>query len=264
MSSLRISFMLAALLIIVLTSPATSQEELSLDQILERAYQTETVGEEQIEDYVCQATFMMREPQKDGTAKTVLIEDKTVYFKSPDREREMFHAVTKDGKVLSPEEVAEHQRKADEQAAKEAKKDDDKSASFSFSAKSPWSPEEKPNYNFELLPPETIRGIPTHVVRVKPKKRSEHLIDGRAWLHQGLFKVIKMDFQPSKNPKFVKKAHMIMDFDEVQPEIWLPVEMKIDASGGILFFKKSFQMHQTWRDYQINVGLSDSLFVGKD
>jgi len=242
MSWLRISAALATSLIIVLTIPATSQQELSLDQILERAYQRQTAGQEQIKDYVCQATFVMREAQKDGTAKTIFIEDKMVYFKSPDKEREIYHAITKEGKVLSPEEVAEHQRKADEQAG---------------------SPEERQNYNFELLPPDTIRGIPTHVVRVKPKRRSKHLIDGKAWLHQGLFEVIKMDFQPAKKPKFVKKAHMIMDFDEVQPEVWLPVEMKIDARGGFLFFKKSFQMHQTWRDYQINVGLPDSLFCGR-
>ena len=263
MSWLRNSALLATSLIIVLTIPATSQQELSLDQILERAYQRQTAGQEQIKDYVCQATFVMREAQKDGTAKTIFIEDKMVYFKSPDKEREIYHAITKEGKVLSPEEVAEHQRKADEQAAKKTEKEDDKSASFSFSAKSPWSPEERQNYNFELLPPDTIRGIPTHVVRVKPKRRSKHLIDGKAWLHQGLFEVIKMDFQPAKKPKFVKKAHMIMDFDEVQPEVWLPVEMKIDARGGFLFFKKSFQMHQTWRDYQINVGLPDSLFCGR-
>ena len=35
----------------------------------------------------------------------------------------------------------------------------------------------------------------------------------------------------------------------------------MDVTGGFLFIKKSFQMHQTWRDYRVNTGLPDSLFL---
>ena len=86
-------------------------------------------------------------------------------------------------------------------------------------------------------------------------------MDGRLWLHGDLYEVIKLDFRPAKNPKFVKKIDMTLDFSEVQPDTWLPKEMKIDAQAGFLFFKKSFQVHQIWRDYEINVGLADSIFV---
>ena len=143
MSWLRISFTLVTLLIMVLTIPVASQEELTPDQILERAYQTEVAGEEQIKDYVCQATFMMREPQKDGTAKTLAIVEKTIYRKRPDKRMEKYNAVTEEGKVLSPMEVAEYQKK--------------EKSSMTMRSRSFLDPEERGNYSFELLPPDTIR-----------------------------------------------------------------------------------------------------------
>jgi hypothetical protein len=57
---------------------------------------------------------------------------------------------------------------------------------------------------------------------------------------------------------------MILDFSPVAGGFWLPAELKLDAAGGLLFIKKSFQMHQTWREYQVNVGVADSLFDFSD
>jgi hypothetical protein len=87
---------------------------------------------------------------------------------------------------------------------------------------------------------------------------------GTAWFHGDRFEVLRLQFQPAKNPRFVKKARVTLDFGQVQPGYWLPVEMKMDVSGGFLFIKKSFQMHQTWREYRINSGLPDSLFLPTD
>jgi len=251
------------------TGPADGLENMAIEEILDRAQGTNETSEDSIADYACQSTFVMREPQKDGTAKTVLIEDKTVYFRSPDREREVFRSVTKEGQVLSPEKLVEHQDKADEEIHKQSRDEDtpDTDASdqgegtLSFGGDSPWAPEQRELYRFELLPPDTIRGIPAYAVKITPREKKENLLDGIAWFHGDLFEVLKLEFQPAKNPRFVKKAHVILDFDEVQPGHWLPVEMKMDVCGGFLFIKKSFQMHQTWRDYQVNVGLPDSLFL---
>lgn len=57
---------------------------------------------------------------------------------------------------------------------------------------------------------------------------------------------------------------MIMDFDEVQPGFWLPTELKIDVHAGFLLIRKHFHIHEIRRDYQINVGLADSIFVKEE
>ena len=237
------------LLILVLTGSAAPQKNLSLDQILERAYQREVAFKELLKDYICQVTAITREPQKDGPAKTLSIVEKTVYRQLPDKRVEKYNAITEEGKVLSPEKVAEYQKKE--------KKTMSMRGSF-------LDPEERPNYTYELMPPDTIRGIPSYVLRIKPKKKSKDLIDGKVWLHQENFEVVKLDFQPAKNPKYVKEIHMIIDFNEVQPGFWLLTELKIDARAGFLFFKKHFHHHETWHDYQINVDLPDSIFVEEE
>jgi len=258
----------------ILPEPATGLEEIDLEEtdleeILDRVHLANEASQDSLTDYVCQSTFVMLEPQKDGTAKTVLIQDKTIYSRPPDQEREIFHSVTKKGQVLSPEELAEYQEKADREARQQGQDEDEEDRESSdkneghlaFSASAPWDPEERDHYRFELLPPDTVRAIPAYVVKITPQEKEENLVDGTAWFHRDRFEVLRLEFQPAKNPRFVKKARVILDFGEVHPGYWLPVEMKMDVTGGFLFIKKSFQMHQTWRDYQVNTGLPDSLFL---
>jgi hypothetical protein len=264
--------MILPLLIIAILAgpgPAGGLEEIGLEELLDRVHLSNSIAQDSLTDYVCQSTFIMREPEKGGIAKTVLIQDKTVYFRSPDQEREVFRSVTKKGEVLSPEDLAEYQEKADEEARRAAGDEDasgesssgKKEGTLSFSASAPWDPEERERYTFELLSPDTVRSVPAYAVRVIPREKEEDLVAGTAWFHGDLFEVLRVEFRPAKNPRFVKKVRVTVDFGEVRPGYWLPAEMKMDVTGGFLFIKKSFQMHQTWRDYQINPGLPDSLFL---
>ncbi len=242
-------FLLTGLLILILAGSSGSQEDLSPDQILDRAYQREKAVQDQLQDYFCQATTITREPQKDGSAKTLTIVEKTIYRKLPDKRLEKYNAVTEEGQELSTEEVAEFQKKQQE--------------SMSGGGDSFLEPEQRARYTFELMPPDTISQQLCYVLRIKPQEESGDLIDGQAWFSQENFEVIKMRFRPAKNPKFVKSLSLTIDFAEVQPGLWLPREMKIDVKAGFLFIKKHFQVHEIRRDYQINVNLPDSLFVAE-
>jgi len=227
----------------------TTGEELSLDQILDRAYQREEAFHEHLKDYICQVTSIVREPQKDGIAKTLSIVEKTVYRKLPDKRLEKYNAIIKEGLELSPQEVAERQKNHQTITLGRGR---------SF-----FGPEGRANYTYELMPPDTIRGVPAHVLRIKPNKKEKDLVDGKLWLHQDNFEVLRLHFRPAKNPRFVKSATAIFEFDEVQPGLWLPSKVNIDARAGFLFINKNRTVDETWRDYQINVGLSDSLFAEK-
>jgi len=239
-----------ALLPLIPAAHAFAWENLSVAQIVERAHQREKTSQELIRDYVCQATSTIREPQKDGTSKTLSIEEKTIYRKFPDQRMVKYTAVTEDGKVLTPEEVAEYQKK--------------QGSSMSMQSNSFLGPDERANYTYELMPPDTVKGVPSYVLRFKPKKKAKNLLDGTAWLHQDNFEIIKLTFRLAKNPKFVKELNISFDFDEVQPGCWLPVELKFNVHAGFLLFKKHFHIHEVRRDYQINRGLPDSLFVEEE
>jgi len=247
MRSTDLGFMLMSLLILALAGSVTPQEDLFINQILDRAYKREAASEAYLKDYICQANSTVREPQKDGTAKTLAIEEKTIYRKFPDKRMEKYNTVTEEGKVLTPEEVAEYQKNQRGQTSMQG-------GSF-------FDPKVRANYTYELMSPDTVKGLPSYVLRIKPKKKSKDLIDGKAWLHRDNFEVVKLEFRPAKNPKFVKELNMIINFSEVQPEFWLPTELKIDVRAGFLLIKKHFHMHEIRRDYQINIGLPDSIFA---
>ena len=189
-------------------------EEIGLEEILNQAHLANEASEDSLADYVCQSTFIMREPQKDGTAKTALIQDKTIYFRPPDQEREIFRSVTKKDQVLSPEELAEYQEKADQEARRQDQDEDaadgdssqKKEGTLAFSASAPWAPEERDHYTFELLEPDTVRGIPAYAVKVTPHEEKENLVDGTAWFHGDLFEVLRLEFQPGQESPFREKS----------------------------------------------------------
>jgi outer membrane lipoprotein-sorting protein len=247
MHSVLSNLAVAALSILVLVPWSSAQEDLSLADILERAYQKEKAFKENLTDYICQATTILQEPQKDGTAKTLSIVEKTVFRKLPDKRIEKYNTITKKGKELTPEEIAQTQK-------------NQKTISLGR-GRSFFGPEERSYYTYELMPPDTVRGYPTYVLRIKPKSQEMDLVDGKIWLHKDSFEVVRLHLQPAKTPRFVKKATVIFEFDEIQPGFWLPFEIIIEAQAGFLFIKKDRRIHETWRDYQINVGLTDSLFV---
>jgi len=170
MRSLFWDFTLNALLMFTLVGLAVSQEALSVDQILELAYQREVASEEQLVDYICQANSTVREPQKDGTAKTLAIEEKTIYRKLPDKRMEKYNAVTEEGKVLTHEEVAEYQK--------------NQRGKISMQGGSFFDPKVRANYTYELMLPDTVGGLPSYVLRIKPKKDSKDLIEGTQHDHQ--------------------------------------------------------------------------------
>lgn len=247
MHSVLSNLAVAALSILVLVPWTSAQEDLSLAEILEGAYQKEKAFKENLTDYICQATTILQEPQKDGTAKTLSIVEKTVFRKLPDKRIEKYNTITKKGKELTPEEIAQTQK-------------NQKTISLGR-GRSFFGPEERSYYTYELMPPDTVRGYPTHVLRIKSNSQEMDLEDGKIWLHKDSFEVVRLHFRPAKNPRFVKKATVIFEFDEIQPGFWLPFEIIIEAQAGFLFIKKDRRIHETWRDYQINVGLPDSLFV---
>jgi hypothetical protein len=233
--------------LLVRPAGAVAPAAVTLDQILRGAAAAEQTFHDKLQDYTCWATTTFSEPCENGPPRTIRVIEKTVYRKLPDLRREMYRSVTEDGKVLSPREVAEHEKK--------------QKWSRSTGSRRFFLPEQRHKYSYELLPPDTVRGVPVHTIRLTARHREEDLFNGTVWLHQENFEVVKLDIRPARYPRFVKDIHIVIQFDEVHPDYWLPVEIDIRARGGFLFIKKRFIVHEDWYDHRINPGLADSLFL---
>ena len=238
-------------LLTLLTSPqAIPLEDLTLEQVLERANQAESAFHDRLKDYICRVTTTVNEPKKNGPPKILRVEEKTIYRKLPDKRLEKLHAVQKKEKALSPEELAEYAKKP--------------RRSISSFGRSFFSSQRQTHYSYRLLAPDTVRGIPAHVLQLSPAEKHRSLIDGQIWLHGESFDPLKLDCRPAKNPKYIKELHIVMEFAEAAPAIWLPAEVNGEGRAGFLFINKDFIIHERWSDYQINVGLDDSLFSQDD
>jgi hypothetical protein len=229
---------------------AGAQETPTLDQILRGAHQAELAFEKKLQDYVCRATTTVSEPQGDGTLKISRVVEKTIYRKLPDLRREQCHSVVEGDRVLSPQEVAEYEKN---------QKWDKSTSNRRF-----FSPEQRQKYIYQLLPPDTVRGIPTYVIQLMAQEKERDLVNGTVWLHRENFEIIQLDFRPALNPRFAKEIHMVIQLDEVQPGYWLPSQLDIQARGGFLFIKKQFVVHEDWYQFDINPGLPDSLFAHQE
>jgi len=235
-------------ILMILLTPwqAFPLENLTLEQILERASLAERDFHDRLKDYICRVTTTVNEPRKNGPPETLRVEEKTLYRKLPDKRLEKFSAVRKNEKTLTPGELAEYAKKP--------------RRSISSFGRSFFSAQRQAYYAYQLLAPDTVRGIPSHVLQLKPAEKHGSLIDGRIWLHGESFDPLKLDCRPAKNPKYIKELHIVMEFDETAPAIWLPTEVNGEGLAGFLFINKDFIIHERWSDYQINVGLEDALF----
>ena len=164
--------------------------------------------------------------------------------------RSGYHFVIENGQALSPREAAERQKKQTWNAA--------------VAGRNFFRPEHRRHYAFELLPPDSIDGRPAHVLSIQPRPGGRNLVSGTIWLHRDNFEILRLDVRPEDRPRFVNKLRMIIDFDEVDDGVWLPVRIDADACGGFLFYNRCLRIHEEWYRFQINAGLPDSIFASTE
>lgn len=89
------------------------------------------------------------------------------------------------------------------------------------------------NYKFRLLGAEEMDGRSCYVIEVSPKKRKKYLIDGRIWVHQQEFAIVRMEGKPAKNPSFwTRKVHFVRRYKKHGP-FWLTDSLESESSVWI-------------------------------
>ena len=89
------------------------------------------------------------------------------------------------------------------------------------------------NYEFRLLGIEEQQGRPCYVMQVSPKKRKKYLIEGRIWVDQQDFAIVRMEGKPAKNPSFwTRNVHFIRHYKKHGP-FWLTDLLESESSVWI-------------------------------
>jgi hypothetical protein len=79
------------------------------------------------------------------------------------------------------------------------------------------------NYTFQLAGKDTVEGHNCFVVQVSPKRKDKYLFEGKIWIEEKEFAVVRIIGRPAKRPSFwIKSANFIRHYQKIGGT-WLPL-----------------------------------------
>lgn len=86
------------------------------------------------------------------------------------------------------------------------------------------------NYSVELSGSELYNGRRCYVLRMRPRRKSRYLLDGRAWIDVATHALVKMEGRPTASLSiWVGKPLIIREFEQLG-RIWVPARSRSVAS----------------------------------
>jgi len=74
------------------------------------------------------------------------------------------------------------------------------------------------NYDFKVIGKETLETGPAYVLAVTPKKENKYLINGKIWVDENDYSIVRIEGQPARNPSFwVHGVHFVHTYQKVGP-----------------------------------------------
>jgi hypothetical protein len=90
------------------------------------------------------------------------------------------------------------------------------------------------NYDFRLLGADEQEGRSCYVLEVSPKKRKKYLMDGRIWVDQRDFAIVRMEGKPAKSPSFfTRDVHFVRRYKKYG-SFWLTDSLESESSVWIV------------------------------
>lgn len=231
--------------VVALATPAAAfaAEDVTLPSLLERLGAHAARLERVFDDGGFTIKSSMEQLDAKGKAvSTTTVVTRVTYAKGVAKEEILERVV--DGKDVTAE------------AAKKRRKDEAKAAAKgerleSQRLASPFEPDEQGKYDFTLLAPRPEdAGLRRVGFKPKGKPRSD-LYVGEALVDPVAGVVKRFDSKPAKNPTFVNKIRIEVEVAEPTSAGPAPSELKVDAEGGFLFYRKRMRIRSTFSDYVV-------------
>lgn len=74
------------------------------------------------------------------------------------------------------------------------------------------------NYDFQVVGKETLETGPAYVLSVAPKTENKYLINGKIWVDENDYSIVRIEGQPARNPSFwVRSVHFVHTYQKVGP-----------------------------------------------
>lgn len=187
--------------------------------------------------------------------------EKIVKVQGEDRIEEILKATEiKDGKSkdVTKKQIKEA-RKRREKALKERAKrrakgkseDNGDSRELSMEEMFPFSSEKRKDFDFTLLEDTSWAGIPVYTLESKAKIRSDKFYEGKYFISQSDFHVLKAEIKPAKNPKMVKRLEMGISF-QILPEGYMMIkQMRMKIHVGLVVKNIRMEVQEDYSDFKL-------------
>jgi hypothetical protein len=120
-----------------------------------------------------------------------------------------------------------------------------------YSAFFPFTKETRAKYNFKKLDDSVFEGTPVFLIEAKAKEKDENLLEGKYYIDQKNYDVLKMQVKPSDLPKIVDEMEMEMNFKMLPEGLLVMKSMKMRGSGGLLVMHFRMIAEQEYSNYEI-------------
>jgi hypothetical protein len=115
----------------------------------------------------------------------------------------------------------------------------------------PFARDKREKYNFKKLDDAVLDGVPVFLIEAMRKEKDEKLLDGKYYIDQKTFDILRIQGKPSKSPKLVDEIGMEMDFKVLPEGVLVFKNAKMKGSTGILGMHIRQFAEAEYSDYEI-------------
>jgi hypothetical protein len=150
-------------------------------------------------------------------------------------------SVTRDGRALSADDIAEERAKVLKDKKKQKKGDDDFTPS-------PLDSKNAANESFEMVRKDTLWGRPVYVLKVSAKTKAPEHANGTLWIDAERFVELKGELEPSAMPPHADWIRVQEQYVPGPKDVAVPSFLHIEGAGHMLFLHKQFRTTLRWSD----------------
>jgi hypothetical protein len=121
----------------------------------------------------------------------------------------------------------------------------------SYDALFPFNENKRAKFLFHILDDNVINQRPVFIIEAVAKEKDEQLFEGKYYIDQKTYDVLKAQIKPSKNPKFVKDLDMDIDFEVLPEGNYIRRRSKTRVDGGLLFKSVRMIVEEEYSDFEI-------------
>lgn len=191
------------------------------------------------------------QPQKETTVR------KTVTVRGEERMEDIISAVeiekgkTKDVTEKFRKDALKEKKKREERRAEGKPEDEGGRRELSMEDMFPFGVTERKNYIFKHLEDTEIDGSPVFVLETRAKIRSNQYYDGKYYIDKKDYNILKVEFQPAKNPSVLKLFEMEAYFKVIPGGYFVLEKTRVRIHVGLVIKNIRIDAEEVYSDYLV-------------